>query len=90
MFLGEWFLDTRQGVPYFQTILVKNPNIGIVRSVLRSVLEQTEGIASIDQFDINYNPTKRTAGFTFRVTTDTNAVIAGGSGLPFVITEPPT
>ena len=24
--LNEWFLDTRQGIPYLEYILVKNPN----------------------------------------------------------------
>lgn len=34
-FLGEWFLDTGFGVPYFEEILVKNPNTMIIREIIR-------------------------------------------------------
>lgn len=87
MLRGEWFLDVRQGVPYLEFILVKNPNIGVVRGVLRKVLETTDGIASIDAFDFSYDPALRTASFSFRVTTTTGAVITGGSDQPFIVEE---
>lgn len=85
LYLGEWLLDTRLGVPYVQLILVKNPNMTVVRGVLRRVLESTPGVASIDEFTVTYDPRTRSAAFSFRVTTDLGAVITGGSGEPFIV-----
>lgn len=52
-FFAEWFLDKRLGVPYIEQILVKNPNLGAVRNIIREVVLETPGIASIDRFDLS-------------------------------------
>jgi hypothetical protein len=47
LFLGEWFLDLRKGVPYYRDILLKNPDLEVVRSVMRSKILEVEGIISV-------------------------------------------
>lgn len=65
-FFAEWFLDKRLGVPYIQQILVKNPNLGAVRNIIREVVLETPGIASIDRFDLSVDAIirKLTVGVT--------------------------
>lgn len=54
-FLGEWFLDTTLGVPYYQLILVKNPNMDLVNSTLMSVALKTPGMLELRGFRLNYD-----------------------------------
>lgn len=49
-FLGEWFLDTRQGVPYYRDILVKNPDRILISFIFRQVLLTTPGVKSVISF----------------------------------------
>lgn len=49
-FLGEWFLDTRQGIPYFRDILVKNPNLSLIQSIFRRATLLTPGVLAIRSF----------------------------------------
>lgn len=35
LFLGEWFLDTSRGVPYYQTVFQKNPNLQIMTGIFQ-------------------------------------------------------
>lgn len=59
-FLGEWFLDSRLGVPYFDSVLVKNPNLVLVRGIIRQAILTTPGVDSIESFDFTYtNATRR-------------------------------
>lgn len=68
-FLGEWFLDTRVGVPYFQEILVKNPNIPRVTQLLRQVVQETPGVTSVDRFDFSFDAATRKASVAFTAST---------------------
>lgn len=49
-FLGEWFLDTRQGIPYFRDILVKNPDPSLIQSIFRKATLTTPGVLAIRRF----------------------------------------
>lgn len=60
-FRREWFLDTRLGVPYFEDILVKNPRRELVTSILREVILETDGVASIKSFSLDIDNAARTA-----------------------------
>lgn len=66
-FLGEWFLDTREGVPFDRDILVKNPDRDVVRSVFRQVLATTPGVTDILSFDLIFDQVARTIRFNFEV-----------------------
>jgi hypothetical protein len=46
-FKGEWFLDTRLGVPYFQRVLVKGTPLHVIESIFREVIRTTPGIRDV-------------------------------------------
>lgn len=46
-FKGEWFLDQREGVPYFEEILTKNPSLEVIRSIYRGVISKTPGVLAV-------------------------------------------
>jgi hypothetical protein len=48
-FLGEWFLNTKAGIPYFQEILGKHKPDGYVASLFRQVVMETPGIQALTQ-----------------------------------------
>lgn len=84
-FLGEWFADTRLGVPYFRYVLVKNPNLAIVRQVLTAVIESVPEVTGIVSADLQYYSNLRKASCTFVVRTKGGVLLAGGVGVPFII-----
>lgn len=60
-FYGEWFLDARAGIPYYEKVLTKNPNRRQVSNILRRAILSRPGIAEIITFDLNYDPATRSA-----------------------------
>lgn len=46
-FKAEWFLDKRQGMPYFEAVFVKNPDIALVQSIFRRAILATPGVFTI-------------------------------------------
>lgn len=69
LFQGEWFLDTRVGVPYYQSILVKNPDLVLVRSIIRTAILSTPGITGLDSFDLDFDAATRALTVAFEAST---------------------
>lgn len=85
--LGEYFLDIRQGIPYFSVVFVKNPNVLLIKQLFRSVIIGTPGVTSVLSLDASYDSTARTLSFSFRARAADGQVITGGSGQPFIVEQ---
>ena len=59
MFRGEWFLDRRIGIPYFQSILVKSPNLTAVRGIYRTAITSTPGVIRVEKFSLDFERSTR-------------------------------
>ncbi len=84
-FLGEWFLDLREGVPYFQEILVKGPNVKVIRQIFLKVITTTPGMADVANFEMSYEASTRTLFYQWEGVTDTGDPVNGDNA--FVVTE---
>jgi hypothetical protein len=86
-FLGEWFLDEREGVPYFERILVANPDLVAIREAYRRTIAETPGIASVRDIGLDFDRQTRTLRVTgSAVTTDGATITAEEFAVPFVAT----
>jgi len=64
-FLGEWFLDARQGFPYFRDVFIKSPNHASIVSSLRRTIVTTAGVSFVDRLTLSVGA-DRTANVSFR------------------------
>ena len=78
-FLGEWFLDARQGFPYFRDVFIKNPNRQSIISSLRRTIRETAGIAQVDELTLSVDSNRR-ASISFRA-------ILEDSDIPLVFSD---
>lgn len=58
-FLGEWFLDTRLGVPYFQKLLGQKLNKAAVQSIFRKAILGTSGVKKVSAIQVDYEGISR-------------------------------
>jgi hypothetical protein len=70
LFKGEWFLDAEVGLPYYDTVLVKAPDLLAIRSVIRQAILETPGVASLDGFEMEFDRAARSLAVSFTATTD--------------------
>lgn len=55
VFQSEWFLDTTAGVPWLTRILGQGYDPVLAEGVIKSVVLATEGVTSIESFDVVFN-----------------------------------
>jgi hypothetical protein len=85
LFKGEWFLDLRQGVPYFEVVLVKNPDLDAIRQMLTNIIATTQGVKSVTQVKLTFDRPKRKLTYAWSAKNDAGVVIEGGEGAPLVV-----
>lgn len=70
VFQGEWYLDLDEGMPYFQTILVKSPDTALVRAAFRERILATPGVTAIDSLALTLDPSTRELTVEYVAQTD--------------------
>ena len=83
-FRGEWLLDQNQGTPWYEQVLVKNPNPVVIGQIFKRVLLSTPGVLAVLSFAAQYSATTRslTLSFSAQLTDDTTLT---ASDLAFII-----
>jgi hypothetical protein len=87
-FKGEWWLDTRLGVPYFTLVFgQKNPNLPIIRRLIRRIIVSCPPITDVKRLDLFYVPSDRLLAFEFEAVAEDGRIVSGGPGLPYLVSE---
>ena len=68
-FLGEWFLDTTFGVPYFDDVLVKSPNRASIEAIFRARIRDVPGVARVRGLELQIERQLRVLRVTYDVDT---------------------
>ncbi|HAS8353636.1 TPA: hypothetical protein I7721_21390 [Vibrio vulnificus] len=68
LWLGEWFLDDREGTPHAQKGLGKNPAQGYALAVKERILN-TPGVTKITAFGLDMNTSTRKVTITAAIDT---------------------
>ncbi len=76
-FKGEWFLNQNFGVSYLQEVLGKGTPATRLRAIFQEIILGTDGIASVDSMDLDYDGATRTLTITFQATTDSGEPLPG-------------
>lgn len=74
-FLGEWFLDQRVGIPYFEEVFIKNPSSNVVKSLIRRVLLRTPGVVTVSSVDFDIDSVTRKATIDFKVRIESGTIL---------------
>lgn len=86
--LGEWFLDNTKGIPWFQQILVKNPNEPAIDAIIQNAILSVPGVLQLTQYSFSVNALARVLTISFRVITTSGVVVFNGAvGNDNIITE---
>lgn len=67
-FLGECFIDTRQGLPYYRDIFVKAPNQQTVSSVFQRTILSVPGVIALPEFTYSFDRPARVLGIQYVAT----------------------
>lgn len=73
-FLGEWFLDTSIGVPYFQQIFGKGRTKSAVDVIFQRFISNDPGVIEIREFQSTLSPQGRGYSMTFTVRVANNVI----------------
>ncbi len=53
-FRGEWFLDLRAGVPYFDRVLIRGANEADLFAIFNDAIQNRPGVASVDDLTVDF------------------------------------
>jgi hypothetical protein len=77
---GDWFLDTAFGQPWRESVLVRNPNLIEINSLLRVAISGVEGVIRILSFDLSFDRVTGRLSLTFEVATQYGVIAAQSEG----------
>jgi len=75
-FKGEYPLDIKFGVPYFENVFVKSPDIPAISAIFKAAIMNVPDVNELMEFSLNYNASARSVSLAFKANT-TFGIIAG-------------
>lgn len=73
-FAGEWFLDLDAGVPYYQEVLVKTPNINVLQGIFKDAILSVPGISDITTLNLSFDAASRTLTVEYTAVSDVGLI----------------
>ena len=68
VFLGEWFLDTREGIDYYGDVLKKAPDPGQVDALFKNKILSSPGVIELIEFNLDLVGRRLELSFSARTT----------------------
>lgn len=68
--LGEWFLDTKDGIPYLEYVLVKSPNLLHIRQIFTETMEKVDGVKRVEEMNLTFDVKNRSLRVDYEASTD--------------------
>lgn len=69
-FRGEWYLAINRGLPFFDQIFKKAPDLKAIEQLIRSEIESVPGVKNVTTYSQNYDKQKRKLSVTFKADSD--------------------
>jgi len=76
-FYGEWFLNFEGGIPYFEKIFTKNPDLNLINTILLRQIKLIDEIIEIIKFETVYDSALRTFSVEFNVKANDGETVEG-------------
>lgn len=83
--LGNWFLNVAEGVPYREVILVRGNNELRAKDLFRRLFLATPGVAEVTYLSYSLDRNSNTATLEFELRADTGEVIRSQDYGPFIV-----
>jgi hypothetical protein len=85
-FLGEWFLNQLEGVPYYRDVFTSNPNLDVVASLFKRIITTCPGVTGIASFALPaIDPVTRLLSFSFQAITDSGVITVTPQDQDFLV-----
>ncbi len=70
LYQGEWFLNLKKGVPWFQEIFVAPADVGRAGALIQAEILAVEGVQYLSKYDNTFDAGIRELTITFDAVTD--------------------
>jgi hypothetical protein len=84
-FLGEWFLNQLEGVPYYRDVFVASPNLDVIASLFKRVILGCPGVLSLKTFAMAFDPEARALSFAFQAVVDGGVIVVTPEDEDFLV-----
>lgn len=72
-FLGEWFLDTTEGTPFYQLVFVKGSKMEHIDAVMKDRILGSTGVRALKSYSSSFDRARRRLSIRFEAQGDDGA-----------------
>lgn len=83
---GEAYEDTREGVPWFEEILIKGPILERVRSIVRQTIQSVPAVVDVPRVELDLDRATRVLTISWEARTIAGIVVKSEDFPPLIIT----